>query len=178
MEYLTIRDQDIFREEVFPMPEQYEKRVTVKAVVENEAHEFGFVTNDTHGCLLLAGGEAESNDLEAEIARECAEELGYDVQVIRQIGRAHEFRNREAKEYDTICFFGKATEKIAEDRRTTGEKRVGLQAVWLPASEALRVLEEQVGKLERGEIAFYNTAFNVLRDHKFFSEFLKTKDPN
>ncbi len=159
------------------MPEQYEKRVTVKAIVLNEVGEFGFVTNEIHGCLLLAGGEAESDDLEAEIVRECAEELGCNVEVVREVGRVRELRNREAKEYETICFFTKAIEKITEDRRTLGEKGVGLQAVWLPESEALRVLEEQVGKLQRGEIGFYNTAFNVLRDHKFFSEFLRARAP-
>ncbi|MCK5589081.1 MAG: NUDIX hydrolase [Candidatus Pacebacteria bacterium] len=168
-----MRDTDVFENLEFEEPSKYQYRVTVKAIVKNDEEKIAFVTNPVHGFYLLPGGGAESDDLGLEIYRECVEEINFKIKNIKEIFRIKEFRNRDAKEYETICFFAKSFEKIKEDLRTEDEKNNGLRVVWFTEEEALRILENQLNKLKNGEVKFYNTAFNILRDYNFFVEYLK-----
>jgi len=173
MNYLkTIRDEDIFENPEFENPDIFEKRTKAKAVVVNDEGKFGFVTNSVHGFYLLAGGGAESDDLEKEIKRECDEEINFEVEVIEEIGRMYEYRNRKAREYETVCFHVKTLKELPEDTRTEEEKRNNLRVVWIDKNKAIDTLKKQVEKVERGEVDFYNTAFNIVRDNLFFSEYL------
>lgn len=177
MHYLTtLRDKDIFSNSEFSTPNNYGKRVTVKAIVKDEKGRFAFVTNQVHKLCLLAGGGAESNNLEEEIKRECLEEIFYEVEVIKEIGRIREFRDRDAKEYETICFLVKTIKETREDLRTDDEKNNNLSVVWFDSNEARKILAEQVVKVKAGEIDFYNTAFNVVRDQLFFEAVYGKKD--
>jgi len=175
MEYLkTITDEDIFENPEFKKPEVFEKGVRVKAVVINDEGKFCFVTNAVSEFYLLAGGGAESDDLEKEIKRECDEEINFEVEVLGEIGKVHEFKNREAIESETICFIVKTTGKSPEDMRTEEEKENDLQVIWLDKDEATSILKSQVEKVKKGEVGFYNTAFNIVRDNLFFNEYLKS----
>jgi len=177
MHYLaTLHDKDIFSQSAHEAPIRYEKRVTVKAVVRNERGQFCFVTNPIHGYYLLAGGGAESEDLTQEIKRECIEEVRYEVEVVREIGRIHEFRDRDAKEYETICFLVETKKEIYGDLRTEDEKKNDLSVVWLNSEDAQKILKEQVLKVKNGEVGFYNTAFNIVRDQLFFAEIFRQKN--
>lgn len=174
MNYLkTIRDDDIFDNPEFEKPDVFEKRITVKAVAINDDGKFGFMTNPVHGFYLLAGGGAESDDLEKEVRRECDEEINFEVEVLEEIGKVHEFRNRNAKEYETVCFAVKMIKELPEDTRTESEKKNGLSVVWLGKDEAIDILARQVEKVKKGEVGFYNTAFNIVRDGLFFNKYLK-----
>ena len=172
----SIQDKDIFVTPEFVAPLSYEKRVTVKAIVRNEKGQFAFVTNPIHKFYLLAGGGAESEDLEKEIQRECMEEVRYEVDVVREIGRIHEFRNRSAKEYESICFLTESKKEVSEDLRTEDEKKNELAVVWFNPKEAQKVLAEQVELVKQGKVGFYNTAFNIVRDQLFFEEFLQKEN--
>lgn len=99
-----ITDQDIFVNPKFRKQKKYKKRVTVKAIVKNTQNKFAFVTNPIHNFILLPGGGAGSEKLEREIDRECQEEIFYSIKNIRELIRVGEFRNRDAKKYETICF--------------------------------------------------------------------------
>lgn len=174
MDYLvTLHDKDAFPQSVYSAPDHYEKRVTVKAVVKNKIGQYGFVTNPVHGFYLLTGGGAESKDLAQEIKRECAEEIGYEVEIVRELGRIHEYRNRDAKEYVTVCFLVETKKEVYEDLRTENEKMNGLSVMWFDGKEAQKILKEQVAKVKKGEVGFYNTAFNIVRDQLFFKEAFK-----
>lgn len=177
MDYLAIlHDKDIFSKPTYKTPNHYEKRVTVKAVARNEKGQFAFVTNPIHKFCLLAGGGTESADIEKEIKRECLEELHYEVDVVEMIGKICEFRDRDAKEYETICFFVKTKREINEDLRTEDEKNNNLSVVWLDGEDAKKVLKEQVTKVKNGEMLLYNTAFNAVRDQIFFGAIYGKKD--
>lgn len=177
MQYLaTLRDGNIFSKTEYSTPAYYEKRITVKAIVKNKEGQFAFVTNPVHNFFLLAGGGAESKNLEEEIKRECVEEIRHEVRVLREVGRIHEFRNRDTKEYETVCFLVEAVQETSEDLRTEDEKKNELSVVWLNAERAKNILDEQAMKVREGKVGFYNTAFNILRDQIFFTEYLKQRD--
>ena len=176
MKYLTtIKDSDIFKIPEFKDHIEYQKRITVKAIVKNDAGKYAFVTNPIHNFILLAGGGAESEDLEKEINRECEEEIFYSIKNIKQLFAVKEFRNRNAKEYKTVCFYGEVDKKSEEDTRTDDEKSNDLKVIWLEKEEALNILKKQFEKLKKEGVDFYNIAFNILRDYRFFKEYVENK---
>jgi ADP-ribose pyrophosphatase YjhB (NUDIX family) len=174
MNQVTLSDEDIFPEPQYKKPSTFTPRTTVKAIVRNDKGQIGLVTNDTHKLFLLPGGGAEVADLEGEVRRECREELRCDMQHVAILGSAREFRYRDAQEYHTTCFVGDALDIAdTEDSRTENEMLHNLHPVWLPVEEAHAVLEEQSRRAKNGDVPFYNTAFNAVRDALFFSAFLE-----
>jgi 8-oxo-dGTP pyrophosphatase MutT (NUDIX family) len=70
---LDINDNDIFNEKILFSDKKAKTRITVKAIIRKD-NLFGFVTNDVSGLIFLAGGGADSEDLEIEVIREVREE--------------------------------------------------------------------------------------------------------
>ena len=172
MTYLvTLTDKDVFKIPGFSRPDAFEQRVTVKAVVRNFDGKFALVTNDVHGVYLLPGGGAESNDLENEISRECMEEIGCMIKLIGRVGQTREFRYREAKEYRTTCFTAEVTNLLTEDMRTSSERDNNLRVEWMELDSVRQIFIEQKKAVQKGDIKFYNTAFNILRDGLFFERY-------
>jgi len=172
MKEFTLKDTNIFAAPEFADADTYQKRNTVKAIVKNDDDLYAFVTNPVHSCVLLAGGGAESDNLLKETMRECVEELQCEVSIVNQVAVAHEYRNRNAIQYYTVCYEAKFVQDITEDRRTDEEKENDLQVIWLSKEDATQALAQQVEKVEAGEISFYNTAFNIIRDQKFWQTFV------
>jgi ADP-ribose pyrophosphatase YjhB (NUDIX family) len=168
MEYLKVlRDSDIFKNPEHQEPDSYEERQTVKIIVRNAEGEIALITNPIHNFFLLPGGGAESNDLEKEAEREALEEINYFVKITKEVGKIEEFRNRNAKHYITTCFLAEAIKENNGDLRTEEEKKNGLIVRWFSYDEALEILSDQVEKAKNGEVEFYNTAFNIIRDYFF-----------
>ncbi len=175
MSYLaSLKEQDIFSKVLFENPKSYTTRVTVKGIVKNKYDQFAFITSSRHNCFLLAGGGADSADLETELIRECAEEIGYEISIKHIIGKIQEFRNKQARRYETICFLAEAEQKIDVDLRTESEKRNNLSVAWFDCDEVQKIMDDQYEKVKSGNFSLYNIAFNIVRDRIFFKEFLRT----
>ncbi len=170
MEYLKIlKDEDIFENPEHQTPNSYKDRQTVKIIVKNDKNEIALITNPIHNFFLLPGGGAESTDLEKEAKREVLEETNYHTEIIKEVGKIEEFRNRNAKHYITTCFLSKTLKENSEDLRTEEEKKNGLVVQWFEYNKALDILQKQTEKVKSGEVKFYNTAFNIIRDHLFLT---------
>ena len=167
-DYLTtIYSKDILPNTDIPTPNSYEKRQTVKVIVENQDGEIALVTNPVHGLFLLPGGGAESEDLRAEAKRECLEEINWEIEIASEIGKTRELRDRNAKDYTTTCFTAKAVKEVEGDFRTEDEKANGLNVVWVTREKLKEIFIIQAEKVKNGEVEFYNTAFNVVREKIF-----------
>jgi len=164
-----LKDKDIFKNPKHKEPDSYEDRQTVKIIVKNDKDEIALITNPVHNFFLLPGGGAESDDLEKEAEREALEEINYHTEIIKEIGKIEEFRNRNAKHYITTCFLAKVISENSGDLRTEEEKKNGLVVQWFEYDKALEILQKQTKKVKSGEIQFYNTAFNIIRDHFFLT---------
>lgn len=69
---------------------EYKERPAVYAVIMNERHEVAVVRS--RGMLLLPGGGMEGDESREEcLRRECAEELGYDIEIGPFIGCAAQY---------------------------------------------------------------------------------------
>lgn len=169
---MILKDVDVFPISKIKTPKKYKERQTVRAIVLNKKGEIALVTNPIHNLYTLPGGGAESQNLELEIARECVEEINQEIKIIGTVGRIKEFRNREAKEYITTCFVATAVKYIKKDTRTDDEIKNGLSVIWVDEKQLVTIFDTQNKKIKAGEINFYNTAFNIIRDSRFLNEYL------
>ena len=174
--YLKIlKDKEIFKNPEHREPDSYKDRQTVKIIVVNDKGEVALITNPVHNFFLLPGGGAESDDLEKEAKREALEEISYYTKIIKEINKIEEFRNRDAVHSMTTCFLAEAVKENDKDLRTEGEKKNGLVVQWFELNKALEILENQTEKVKNGEVGFYNTAFNIIRDNYFLNLYVKMK---
>lgn len=170
----TLLDSDIFpQKETIPVS-KWNERKTVKIVLKNSDGKFAFVTNPIHGFFLLPGGGIEDEeDVFFAANRECQEEVGYSIEDPEIFASTEEWRARDGVHYDTVCLSATTGMKITDDLRTEDEKRNGLIVKWLTLEEAVSILNGQSLKLRSEGVSFYNTAFNIVRDHIFLENYIQ-----
>ncbi len=162
-----IQERDIFPFSKFPDREEYTKRLTVKAIVKNAEGHIALVASESNHIYTLPGGGAESDDLLEELSRECVEEIHATIKNIKELGQTEEYRNRESKEYITMCFTADFDQHTHDDLRTDKEKENRLYVKWFSPSDVKNIFDDQLERLKRGEFRFYNTSFNIYRDRIF-----------
>ncbi len=167
----VIQSSDVFPKSEIKKPQKYTERQTVKAIVLNNMNEIALVTNSIHNLYSLPGGGADGDNLESEIIRECLEEINQEVKITGKVGVIKEFRDRDAKEYINTCFVALAVKKIDNDTRTEEEIKNGLRVEWVSKEKLKDIFNEQSKKVKDGQISFYNTAFNIVRDQEFLNEY-------
>lgn len=149
----------------------FEDRATGKAIVFDEQKNIALVGNKVNSFYLLPGGGiGHDESIESGIVRECLEEIGCNVELIKAVGMIDDYRNRDKKHCINYCYTAKLIGEKGELSLTENEAKNGLHVIWVPIDEAKHILEKEVGQLKRGEVTFYNTGFNILRDYLFLKE--------
>jgi ADP-ribose pyrophosphatase YjhB (NUDIX family) len=166
-----LKDKDIFPDKEVAEVLEWVPRTTVKIVIKNSEGKVALVTNPIHNCFLLPGGGVDDGEeIFAAADRESREEAQCAITSMIALGTIEEFRARDKKHYETHGVFAEVLEKITDDLRTDEEKKNELTVVWLTKDEVVKKFAEQETLLRAGKIDFYNTAFNIVRDHLFFTE--------
>ncbi len=168
----TFTQKDIFPEKKDDREEiKFEDRATGKAIVFDDDNNIALVGNKVNSFYLLPGGGIDPGEsIESGIVRECLEEIGCNVELNVAIGTIDDYRNRDKKHCINYCYTAKIIGGKGELTLTEDEKKNGLHVIWAPLDEAIKILEKEVEQLRRGEVTFYNTGFNIVRDHLFLKE--------
>ncbi len=154
----------------------FEDRATGKAVVFDDQKNIALIGNKVNSFYLLPGGGIDQNEsIESGIVRECLEEIGCNVELSKTVGIIDDYRNRDKKHCINYCYTAKLIGEKGELKLTEEEEKNGLHVIWVSFDEALGILEKEVEQLKRGEVAFYNTGFNILRDWLFLKELKKNQ---
>lgn len=152
----------------------FEDRPTGKAIVFDNENKIALVGNKVNSYYLLPGGGIDEDEsIEDGITRECKEEIGCDVTLLNNLGIIEDYRNRDKKHCINHCHTAKLIGEKGELKLTEEEEKNGLHVIWVPLDEAIEILEKEVELLKKGEIKFYNTGYNILRDHLFLKELKK-----
>ena len=173
----------VFREkDVFPGRENgghnsiFNDRLTGKAVVFDNENKVALVGSKVNSFYLLPGGGIdEGESIEDGIKRECLEEIGCKIKVLNNIGVIEDFRDRDQKHCINHCYIAKLVGSKGKLRLTEEEKKNGMHVIWVSLDKAISMLEREVEQLKRGEVDFYNTGFNILRDNLFLKKVLEQK---
>jgi 8-oxo-dGTP diphosphatase len=153
----------------------FEDRPTGKGIVFDNENNIALVGNKVNSYYLLPGGGIDGDEsVEEGIIRECKEEIGCDITLLNNIGIIEDYRNRDRKHCINHCYTAKLIGKKGELKLTEDEEKNGMHVIWVPVGEAIEILEREVELLKKGEVKFYNTGYNILRDHLFLKELKKT----
>ncbi len=126
--------------------EEYSTREVVRCLVMNE--------NDTQvlffGSTPVGGGVEEGENDEQAIARECMEEAGVRVKVLKPLGEVVAYRDAIKKKYVVRGYLCKQIGDL-EKPTTTSEDEQGIEAKWIPVPDAITQLEREIAELEKQE---------------------------
>lgn len=101
------------------------------------------------------------------------EETGCNVEIDFIFGCIDDYRNRDKKYCINYCAISKIIGEKGMPNLTEDESKNDLHVKWFDIHEAIEVLNKEKEAVHRGEIKYYNTAYNVIRDGIFLSEYLK-----
>lgn len=173
MKFLAvIKEKDVFPEKKTSEDGvRYEDRPTGKAIVFDEEGKIALVGTKVNSYYLLPGGGIDPGEsVEDGIVRECLEEIGCDVRLDRPLGIIEDYRTRDKKHCINYCYTAKLRGEKGKLTLTEEEIKNGLHVIWVPPEKAIAILKDETEQLKRGEVTFYNTGFNILRDFHFLNQ--------
>lgn len=167
---MTLYDKDIFPNKPDITGVVWKDRPTGKVVLFNKKDEIALLGNDVSKLFLLPGGGIEEGEAIIEgTKRECREETGYEIEILYDLGITEDYRSRDNKHCISYGFSAKAISYV-KTNLTENEKNIGLHTKWLSLPDAIKLFITQEEKVRRGEVEFYNTCFNIVRDFFFIRQ--------
>lgn len=99
---------------------------------------------------LPGGGLDESEDKNTALRRECLEEIGCEVEVVRELGTVLEYRKIFGLRQISYCYLAKVAGEKGAPNFTQKEESKGFQVVWLPLEEAKKALDNSKATTPEG----------------------------
>lgn len=125
-----------------PEPTDYTTRLTAKAVVMDKNGNTALFSG-----LLLGGGVKEVETIEEALHRECIEEAGITVEILRSLGVVVQYRDKLKKKYEIHGFLARV---VGENSTPTTKQsdELGKTTEWLSLDEARIMFEKRISELE------------------------------
>jgi len=164
---MILRDKDIFPDALDISNVVWKDRLTGKAVLFNEENKIALIGNKVNDFFLLPGGGIESTESIIEgVKRECQEETGCEIEIQNALGITEDFRARDGRHGISYGYSAKVI-SCGTAILTENEADIGTYVRWLSLPEAIELFSSQEKKVKAGEVKFYNTCFNIIRDSLF-----------
>lgn len=131
--------------------EKYPLREAARAIVIDNHNMVALlhVKNEQH-YKLPGGGIEQSEDKEIALQRECREEIGSEIEVIREIGYIVEYRKIFNLKQISYCYLAKLKGEKGIPSYTDKELAKGFEQIWLPYDQALELLSNNKAKSVEG----------------------------
>lgn len=165
--FLILRDSDIF-ENPLPEPKEYVARPTAKGVVLDGEGNVAILSVGDH--IGLPGGGVESGETYKEaFIRECDEEIGCKVKILSTIGKAEQYRARDAQKYELVYFVAQV---IGEKGKPSSQQvdEQDIEVLWLSSKKVLEMFEKQIHNIPEDK---YVRQFNLRTHLAAFKKFLE-----
>lgn len=159
----VIRDSDIGSDEA--APQEYKERKAARAVVFDEEGKVAiFHSTKNHYHKLPGGGVEEGEDIETGLRRELVEEIGCEVEDIKELGVIEEYRNKLKVYQVNYGFTAKVRGEKGNPHLEQGEIDDGFVTEWIDLGTAIETLEKDKNS------DLYEAKYMVTRDLTFLKE--------
>ncbi|MEK7163253.1 MAG: NUDIX hydrolase [Patescibacteria group bacterium] len=164
---MILRDKDVFPNAPEITDVVWKDRPTGKVVLFNIENKIALIGNKVNNFFLLPGGGIEGDESILDgTKRECREETGCEIEIQDALGVTEDFRSRDSRHCISYGYSAKVI-SCGTPTLTLNEIDVGAYVKWLSLPEAIELFISQEEKVKAGEVKFYNTCFNILRDSIF-----------
>ena len=145
----------------------WQYRKAARAVVFDSENRIGLMhVKNLNYYKLPGGGIEQGEDIKIALDRECEEELGVEIEIIKEIGSIVEYRAQFKLHQTSYCFLARAISEKNVPNFTDEEKSSGFEIVWVEPNEALRLLNLK-------ETSDYEGKFIGERDSYFLNKALQ-----
>ena len=121
------------------------KRITTRAVIQNEQGEIALLYSNKFNYHEIPGGAVDEGEtLEQGMIRECLEETGCNVEIIKELGLTQGLRpyNNHYQLNDSYGYYVKKIGEIQENNFDEDEIEEDFQLVWVTLEKAIELFEE------------------------------------
>lgn len=164
--FKEIHDEDIF-ENYIKSDNEYTLRPTVKGIILDDQNNIALLKARGHYLLPGGGVEADESSLEA-IKREIMEEVGCNIDDIKEIGASHQFRNKYMRHYEVIFFTAKVIGEKNKPTTTQEDEIKDVELFWFDKEEVFTILKSQIETKDENE---YEFCFNARSHFQAFEEY-------
>ena len=121
----------------------YSLREAARAIVIDQDNLIGLLHVARDGYYKLPGGGVEKGeDKITALKRECLEEIGCDIEVLKEIGLTVEYWKEDKETQISYCYLAKVIGEKGKPKLDAGEIERGFTTVWLTYNDAIKVLKE------------------------------------
>ena len=163
----TIRDQDLGLD--FPNPDLYtQEREAVRAIIFDQDNNIALLHAAKNNYHKLPGGGVENGeDFVQALRREVMEEVGCEIENIKELGIIEEYRNKFSLHQLSYCFVANVKGEKGIPQLEADEIEEGFETVWLKIDEVVAIIEKEK------EREHYASKFITKRDLIFLREVKK-----
>ena len=145
----------------------YKIREASRAVIFDDDKNIALLHATKYNYYKLPGGGIEKDeDPEEALLRECLEEIGCNVKIIKDLGTILEYRKKLNLKQRSYCYVGSIVGKKGVPHLMEDEIEEGFETVWLPIEKAL-------DKVGNGKKEVYEAQFMIARDTIILEETLR-----
>ena len=159
----TIRDKDVGLD--FQNPSLYREREAARAIVFDKDKNIALLhaTNKSYHKLPGGGIEKGENIIQA-LKREAMEEIGCEIDNIKELGIIEEYRNKFSLHQLSHCFVANLKGEKGTPHLEADELEDGFETVWLNINDAIKIIENEK------DLEHYDGRFITKRDSIFLRE--------
>lgn len=164
--FRNISDRDIF-ENYIETSGEYILRPTVKGIVVDDQNNIALLKARGHYLLPGGGVETSESNLEA-IKREAMEEIGCNIDNIKELGISNQFRNKNMQHYEIIFFTAKVSGDKSTPTTTQEDELKDVELFWFDKEKVFTLLKSQIETKDESE---YEFCFNARSHFQAFEEY-------
>lgn len=165
--FKNIYDEDTLENEAKPSSE-YTLRPTVKAIVIDNENNIALLK--ARGHYLLPGGGIETGESAIDaLHRELMEEIGCNIDNIKEIGTSNQFRNKHMAHYEVIFFSANVAGEKGNPTTTQEDELQDVGLFWFDKEKVFTLLKSQIDIQDKNKYSFY---FNSRSHFEAFEEYI------
>jgi 8-oxo-dGTP diphosphatase len=159
-----IRDFEVTGKNIPKSKKDYKMRLAARAIILDSKNNVALLSiPKLNYHKIPGGGLKEDEDIKKALKREIKEEVGCDIEIIKELGEIIEYRNKYGQKQISYCFLTRIKGNKGNPSYTKKEKEADFTLLWIPLDKAIELIEKDNPQ-------DYILKFIKLRDYTFLLE--------